>query len=80
MFKIRVLKFKDNHSKFSYRQEKNNIWCRKQENTSVTIAISTSDLKTQAKSETQFAMKRHYANMPIQIYRKFHLQKLKIFK
>ena len=22
----------------------------------------------------------HYENMPIQIYRKFHLQKLKIFK
>ena len=24
--------------------------------------------------------KGHYENMPIQIYRKFHLQKLKIFK
>ena len=23
---------------------------------------------------------RHYENMPIQIYRKFHLQKLKIFR
>ena len=34
------------------------------------------------KDISNFQMKKvpHYENMPIQIYRKFHLQKLKIFR
>ena len=28
----------------------------------------------------RFAFRWHYENMPIQIYRKFHFQKLKIFR
>ena len=31
-------------------------------------------------AKTQISLRFHYENTPIQMYRKFHLQKLKIFR
>ena len=45
------------------------------------IFVDFIDIKTAAKhSLTQHKALRHYENTPIQIYRKFHLEKMKIFR
>ena len=45
-------------------------------NTLETVLMNTHSLCFEQKYEK----KKHYENMPFQIYRKFHLQKLKIFR